>query len=151
MYSCIVYYPQVCLWLSFSSHVVLFLLKTVTQNHSHDVVSWNMDSSPMWIKIRSTAGNLNTLKENTQVLVVSSIVRRMWVMLSVHKVGHPRNLEQKCKWTHVGWSKYFLFHVSSSPVSPHTSQLFLLKCREWYQRQVLSRSEITQRTVIQID
>lgn len=53
MYFCALYYPQVCLWLSFSPDVVLSSLKTVTQYHAHGVCSWNMDISSTWVKIWS--------------------------------------------------------------------------------------------------
>jgi len=45
----------------------------------------------------STAGNSNILEENIRVLVMSSIGRKMWVMLSVYQAGHERNVEQKCR------------------------------------------------------
>lgn len=84
---------------------------------------------------RSTVGNSNILEENIKVLVVSSVSRKTWMILSVYQAGHARNVEQKCKWTHTAGTENS--HVFSSPMSPHTSQLFFLKCIEWNKRQVL--------------
>lgn len=50
------------------------------------------------------------------------------MILSMHQAEHAENIEQKCRWTHAAWSESF--HVSSSSVSLHISQLFLLKCME---------------------
>lgn len=99
----------------------------------------------------STAEDFKVVKENIRVVGVSSLDRKIWMMLSVRWAGHARSVELKSKWSHAAWSKSFPFHVSPSTVSPHTSQLFLLKLREQNKKQVILRNETTQRTIILTD